>query len=81
MSVDFVVGEVGFGGNLAPESDFYKARCQQLELKVKDLESQLAEKQRHVNMLRRSLQRCAALDPMISEEKHEALLKTAPESR
>lgn len=81
MSVDFVVGEVGFGGNFAPESEFYKAQCEQLELKVKDLESQLAEKQRHVSVLRRSLQRCAALDPMISEEKHEVLLKTAPKNR
>lgn len=81
MSVDFVVGEVGFGSNLTPESDFYKAQCEQLELQVKDLQAQLAEKQRHVNILRRSLQRCAALSPEISDEKHEVLLKTAPESR
>lgn len=81
MNADLIVGEVGFGSNLTPESDFYKAQCEQLELKVKDLEAQLAEKQRHVNVLRRSLQKCAALSPEISDEKHETLLATAPKNR
>ena len=81
MSVDFVVGEVGFGSNLEPESDFYKARCEQLELQIKDLEARLAKKQRHVNILRRILPKCAALAPEIADEKHEALLETAPENR
>jgi hypothetical protein len=81
MSVDFVVGEVGFGGNLAPESDFYRSQCDQHELQIKDLEAEVAELIRHRNMLRRVLQKCAALSPEISDEKHEVLLKTSPESR
>ena len=81
MSVDFVVGDVGFGSNLSPESDFYKAQCEQHELQIKDLETEVAELIRHRNMLRRVLQKCAALTPEISDEKHEVLLKTAPESR
>ena len=81
MSVDFVVGEVGFGSNIAPEAEFYKAQCDQHELQVKDLETEVAELIRHRNMLRRALQKCAALSPEISDEKHEALLKTSPESR
>lgn len=70
MSVDFVVGEVGFGPNLNGHSK-----------EVARLEAEVAELIRHRNMLRRVLQKCAALSPEISDEKHEALLKTAPENR
>jgi len=80
MNVEYVVGEVGFGNNFAPEAEFHKVRCEQLELQVKELQAQLAEKQRHVNVLRRCLQRCAALAPEVADEKHEVLLKTAPKS-
>ena len=38
------------------------------------------EKQRHINALRRVLQKCAALSPEISDLKHEVLLETAPEN-
>ena len=80
MSVDFVVGEVGFGSNIAPEAEFYKAQCDQHELQIKDLETEVAELIRHRNMLRRVLQKCAALTPQISDEKHEILLATAPKN-
>jgi hypothetical protein len=81
MSVDFVVGEVGFGSNLEPEAVLYRAECEKHELRIKDLEAEVAELIRHRNRLRRSLQKCAALTPEISDEKHEVLLKTAPENR
>ena len=80
MSVDFTVGEVGFGSNFAPESEFYKTQCEQHELHIKDLEAEVAELIRQRNMLRRVLQKCAALSPEISDLKHEVLLETAPEN-
>ena len=70
MSVDFTVGEVGFGPAFGDRHD------SEVEL----LEAQLAEKQRHINALRRVLQKCAALSPEISDLKHEVLLETAPEN-
>ena len=70
MSVDFTVGEVGFGPASGDRND-----CE-----VEMLEAQLAEKQRHINALRRVLQKCAALSPEISDLKHEVLLETAPEN-
>ena len=68
MSVDFVVGEVGFGPNLDGRSE-----------EIARLESEVAELVRQRNALRRVLQKCAALSPEISDEKHEVLLKTSPE--
>lgn len=69
MSVDFVVGEVGFGPNLNGHAE-----------EISQLEAEVAELIRHRNMLRRVLQKCAALSPEVSDEKHEVLLKTAPEN-
>ena len=80
MIPDLVVGEVGFGPNFAPESEFYRDKCRQHELEIKDLEAQVAELIRQRNALRRVLQRCAALSPEISDLKHEVLLETAPKS-
>ena len=65
---DYVVGEVGFGSNIGGEDAG----------RIAELEAELAEKQRQVNMLRRALKRCAALGWDIAAGKHEALLKTAP---
>ena len=70
MSVDFVVGDVGFGPNLNGHTE-----------EIARLEAEVAELIRQRNMLRRVLQKCAALSPEISDEKHEVLLKTAPENR
>lgn len=78
MIADLVVGEVGFGPNFAPETDFYRAKCRQHELEIKDLKAEVAELVRQRNALRRVLERCAALSPEISDLKHEVLLKTAP---
>ena len=80
MSVDFVVGEVGFGSNIAPEAGFYKAQCDQHELQIKDLEARIDELTWQLSETRRVLQKCAALTPQISDEKHEVLLKTDPKN-
>jgi hypothetical protein len=80
MIPDLVVGEVGFGSNFAPEADFYRAQAGQLGLQVADLEAEVAELIRQRNRLRRVLQKCAALSPEISDEKHEVLLQTDPKN-
>jgi hypothetical protein len=68
MSVDFVVGEVGFGPNLGHAEE------------IAQLEAQVAELIRHRNRLREVLQRCAALSPDVSDAKHEVLLATDPKN-
>ena len=80
MIPDLVVGEVGFGLNFAPEADFYRAQAGQLGLQIADLEAEVAKLIRQRNRLRRVLQKCAALSPEISDEKHEALLETDPKN-
>jgi hypothetical protein len=80
MIPDLVVGEVGFGSNFAPEADFYRAQAGQLGLQIADLEAEVAELIRHRNRLRRVLQKCAALSPEISDEKHAVLLETDPKN-
>ena len=78
MIPDWVVGEVGFGSNFAPEADFYRAQAGQLGLQIADLEAEVAKLIGQRNRLRRVLQKCAALSPEISDEKHEVLLQTDP---
>lgn len=80
MIPDLVVGEIGFGNNFAPESEFYRDRCRQHELEIKDLEAKVAELIRHRNALRRVLERCAALSAEVSDLKHEVLLQTDPKN-
>ena len=80
MIPDWVVGEVGFGSNFAPEADFYRAQAGQLGLQVADLEAEVAKLIGQRNRLRRVLQKCAALSPEISDEKHEVLLQTDPKN-
>lgn len=63
----YVVGEVGFGPNFGAEA-----------ARVEMLEAQVAKLIKHRDVLRRALERCAALSPDVSDEKHEALLATAP---
>lgn len=74
MSVDFVVGEVGFGPNFCGDDANLRPR-------IAELEAEVAKLIRHRNRLRRVLQKCAALSPEIADEKHEVLLETAPENR
>jgi hypothetical protein len=71
VSADLVVGEVGFGPHFASEDA-------NLRVEIAALESEVAELIRQRNRLRRVLERCAALSPDISNEKHEALLQTDP---
>ena len=49
-------------------------------LKIRSLESQIADLTSQRKMLRRALQSCAALTPAVSSAKHEALLMTDPEN-
>lgn len=69
MSVDFVVGDVGFGPNLNGHTE-----------EVAQLEARVAELIRHRNRLREVLMRCAALSPDVSDAKHEVLLATDPKN-
>ena len=70
MIPDLVVGEVGFGPNFAVDPVDNEI--------IAELRAEVAELIRHRNRLRRVLQKCAALSPEISDEKHEALLQTDP---
>ena len=63
----YVVGEVGFGPSFGAEA-----------ARVELLEAQVAKLIKDRNVLRRALERCAALSPEVSDAKHEALLSTAP---
>jgi hypothetical protein len=63
----YVVGEVGFGPSFGAEA-----------ARVELLEAQVAKLIKDRNVLRRVLERCAALSEEVSQAKHEALLATAP---
>jgi hypothetical protein len=78
MSVEYVVGEVGFGGNFKPEADFYRAQTAQCGIRIDELEAEVAKLTKDRNVLRRALERCAALSNEVADAKHEALLATAP---
>lgn len=67
MRPEFLVGEVGFGPSFGSD-----------DKRVAELEAEVAKLIKHRNMLRRALERCAALSADVSDEKHEALLATAP---
>jgi hypothetical protein len=72
MIPDLVVGAVGFGPNFATDPV-------DSEL-VAELRAEVAELISQRNRLRSVLQKCAALSPEISDEKHEALLETDPKN-
>ena len=72
MIPDLVVGEVGFGPSFATNPVDNEI--------IAELRAEVAELIRHRNRLRRVLQKCAALSPEISDEKHEALLETDPKN-
>ena len=63
----YVVGEVGFGPSFGADA-----------ARVAMLEAQVAKLIKDRNVLRRALERCAALSEEVSHAKHEALLATAP---
>lgn len=67
MRPEFLVGEVGFGPSFGCD-----------DRRVAELEAEVAKLIKHRNVLRRALERCAALSADVSDEKHEALLATAP---
>ena len=67
MNPEYIIGEVGFGPN-------FGADAAQVQL----LEAQVAKLIKDRNVLRRALERCAALSEEVANEKHEALLATAP---
>lgn len=49
-------------------------------LKIRSLESKIADLMGQRRLLRQALQGCAALTPAVSAAKHEALLMTDPEN-
>ena len=49
-------------------------------IKIRDLESKIADLKGQRRLLRQALQGCAALTPAAAQEKHEALLVTDPEN-
>ena len=70
-----VVGAVGFGNT----GEFY-AGPEDATDRIAELEAEIAELISQRSRLRRVLQKCAALTPQISDEKHEVLLKTDPKN-
>jgi hypothetical protein len=72
MIPDLVVGAVGFGPDFATDPV-------DSEL-VAELRAEVAELISQRNRLRSVLQKCAALSPEISDEKHEVLLQTDPKN-
>ena len=67
MIPNLVVGEVGFGNNFAPESEFYRDKCRQHELEIKDLEAEVAELEHDVAQ-RHDAQRPAAVLHHVADE-------------
>jgi hypothetical protein len=66
-----VIGQINFGP--AAEAGIES-------LKIRSLESQIADLMGQRRLLRQALQGCAALTPAASNAKHEALLMTDPEN-
>jgi hypothetical protein len=70
-----VIGRVGFASN----GDFIASPTDASDL-VAELEAQVHELVEQRKQLRAILQKCAALTPQISDEKHEVLLATDPKN-
>jgi hypothetical protein len=70
-----VVGRVGFASN----GEFIASPADASDL-VAELEAQVDELISQRNRLRAVLQKCAALTPVVSDAKHEALLQTDPKN-
>lgn len=67
-----MLGQINFGP-ARPESSIQS-------IKIRDLESKIADLKGQRRLLREALQSCAALTPAASNAKHEALLMTDPEN-
>ena len=67
-----MLGQINFGP-ARPESSIES-------IKIRDLESKIADLMGQRRLLREALQGCAALTPAVSAAKHEALLMTDPEN-
>ena len=70
-----VIGRIGFASN----GEFVAHPADASDL-IAELETEIAELTTQRDNLRRVLQKCAALTPQISDEKHEVLLKTDPKN-
>ena len=70
-----VIGRVGFASN----GEFVAHPADASEL-IAELEAEITRLTTERDDLRRVLQKCAALTPQISDEKHEVLLKTDPKN-
>ena len=66
------LGQINFGPARAESSI--------QSIKIRDLESKIADLKGQRRLLREALQGCAALTPAVSAAKHEALLMTDPEN-
>ena len=67
MNQEYTVGAVGFGPSFGAETS-----------RIELLEAEVSKLTKDRNLLRRALERCAALSDEVSRAKHEALLATAP---
>ena len=67
-----MLGQINFGPAQAESSI--------QSIKIRDLESKIADLMGQRRLLRQALQGCAALTPAASNAKHEALLMTDPEN-
>ena len=67
-----MLGQINFGTAQAESSI--------QSIKIRDLESKIADLMGQLRLLRQALQGCAALTPAAAQEKHEALLVTDPEN-
>jgi len=74
MSVEFTVGEVGFGPSFAT-NPVDSGIIKDLRAEIADLEAKNRELTKRNNRLARALERCAALSPEVSGLKHEVLLE------
>jgi hypothetical protein len=70
-----VIGRVGFASN----GEFVAHPADASDL-IAELEAEIAQLATERDDLRSVLQKCAALTPQISDEKHEVLLKTDPKN-
>jgi hypothetical protein len=70
-----VIGRVGFASN----GEFVAHPADASDL-IAELEAEIAKLTTERDDLRSVLQKCAALTPQISDEKHEVLLKTDPKN-
>jgi hypothetical protein len=72
------VGQINFGPTA--EASFLRGQIAAQAMEIADLEEGVHELIAQRHQLRTILQKCAALSPEISDEKHEVLLATDPKN-